>query len=275
MFKTKVSAVFYEDPNKLEVADTNVRYLIPSEEALQTIINSVKEVGVLEPVVLNTEGKIVSGQLRWIAAKKAGLKEIPCVKIEFLDKFAEMIACIAQDTIRHPLTLEEKYKFAKKARELGYKVEEIAKALGVGESTVWSWLEAYERSPPQLQGTPSEKVLFKLPVKKKRVVDRALREPEYVKDLEKSVELLEFAKKAPLRDLEQIEKDVKQGLKVDLKKREEVHKVENVLWELRIPKKLDNMFKKILKKQGKDFLATVIELVEEYVKEHSDLLLEE
>ena len=275
MPKYKVIEHGYIDPKQLKVAPTNVRVKIPPREQLETIINSVREIGVVEPVMINTRNEVVSGQLRVLAAIEAGVDKVPYVKVEFEDEFSEMVACMCQDWIRHSLTAEERYQFVKKARELGYRVQDIAKALGVGESTVWSWLETFERTAPQVRGTPAEKELFKLSARRKQVVDRALRESEMVKDLNKSLQLIEYAREAPLRDLEQATKDIKEGLVVDLETRKKVAKQESVLWEVRIPKQLDTAFREILRKTGKDFLVTIIELIQDFVREHSDKLLED
>jgi len=273
-YPTKPLQIEFRDPNELEVAETNVRYIIPPDEILEPLVESVRTTGILEPIILNQEGKIVSGQLRWTAAKRAGLKRVPCIRIYFPDKFSEMLCCMAQDYIRHNLTDEERYRFVCRARQMGYSVRDIARALGVAESTIWNWIGKFERVAPQIRGTEAEQKLYSLPTKKKLTVDRALRDSTLVRDLEKSVQLVEFASKAPLRDIEQVTRDIKSGLNVDLKKREQVIKEENELWEIRVPKKLAETFRRVLKLTKRDFLATILELLEEFVKENADVLLQ-
>lgn len=52
------------------------------EEGVQNLANSIKEYGVIQPIIVTKkEGfyQIVAGERRWRAAKKAGLREIPCL----------------------------------------------------------------------------------------------------------------------------------------------------------------------------------------------------
>ena len=53
-----------------------------SEESLEELATSIKHYGVLQPIIVENKGKfyqIIAGERRWRAAKKAGLKTIPCL----------------------------------------------------------------------------------------------------------------------------------------------------------------------------------------------------
>lgn len=53
-----------------------------NEEAIEELANSIKNYGVLQPIIVENKGKfyrIIAGERRWRAAKKAGLTEIPCL----------------------------------------------------------------------------------------------------------------------------------------------------------------------------------------------------
>ena len=58
------------------------------EENLTDLTNSIKERGVIQPIIvreinsLNAKYEIIAGERRWLAARKAGLHEIPVV-VEF------------------------------------------------------------------------------------------------------------------------------------------------------------------------------------------------
>jgi len=43
------------------------------------LVKSIKKMGVLNPIVVNERGEILSGTRRWLAAKKAGLTEVPVI----------------------------------------------------------------------------------------------------------------------------------------------------------------------------------------------------
>ena len=52
------------------------------EEALEELSNSIKEYGVIQPIIVTKKDnyyQIVAGERRWRATKKAGLTEIPAI----------------------------------------------------------------------------------------------------------------------------------------------------------------------------------------------------
>ena len=52
------------------------------EESLKELADSMKDTGVIQPIVVGAQGKgyqIIAGERRWRAAKLIGLEEIPCV----------------------------------------------------------------------------------------------------------------------------------------------------------------------------------------------------
>lgn len=52
------------------------------EEAIEELANSIKNYGILQPIIVENKGdfyRIIAGERRWRAAKKAGLTEIPCL----------------------------------------------------------------------------------------------------------------------------------------------------------------------------------------------------
>lgn len=59
-----------------------------------TFVRSIREKGVLEPLVITEGKKIISGHRRWLAAKGAGLDSIPVRYSEFDDEYAEREAVI-------------------------------------------------------------------------------------------------------------------------------------------------------------------------------------
>lgn len=66
-----------------------------SEDALSTLVKSVQERGILQPLLLRPAGNtylIVAGERRYRAAKAAGLKEVPAVVQDLSDKDARELA---------------------------------------------------------------------------------------------------------------------------------------------------------------------------------------
>ena len=59
------------------------------EDALQELADSIKQYGVLEPLIVTKKGKfyeIIAGERRWRAARLAGVKEVPVVIREYTDR---------------------------------------------------------------------------------------------------------------------------------------------------------------------------------------------
>ena len=61
------------------------------QENLQDLTNSIKERGVIQPIIVrksnsdNSKYEIIAGERRWLAARKAGLHDIPVVVTEVDD----------------------------------------------------------------------------------------------------------------------------------------------------------------------------------------------
>ena len=67
--------------NEIEPNKTQARKIF-DEEALEELTNSIKEYGVIQPIVVAKKDKyyeIIAGERRWRASKRAGLTEIPVV----------------------------------------------------------------------------------------------------------------------------------------------------------------------------------------------------
>ena len=59
------------------------------EDALQELADSIKQFGVIQPLIVQDRKdhyEIIAGERRWRAAKKAGLKEVPVIIKNYLDK---------------------------------------------------------------------------------------------------------------------------------------------------------------------------------------------
>ncbi|MEX1345043.1 MAG: ParB/RepB/Spo0J family partition protein [Candidatus Limnocylindrales bacterium] len=104
------------------------------EEALADLAASIREHGVLQPVLVRpvTDGRyqIVAGERRWRASKMAGLAQIPVI-IEELDDEAALEIAIIENLQREDISpLEEAEMFARMTREHGYSLRKLATKLG-------------------------------------------------------------------------------------------------------------------------------------------------
>lgn len=111
--------------------------------SLQELIDSIKEKGIVEPIIVRPSGEnfeVVCGHRRFYAAKEAGLKEIPCIVKEIDDKETLEIA-IVENLQREDLNPVEKAMAFKILNEkFGLTHEEIAKKIGKARSSITNTL---------------------------------------------------------------------------------------------------------------------------------------
>jgi ParB family chromosome partitioning protein len=125
-----------------------------SEAELDELANSIRERGVIQPVVVRAVRgtrdayEIIAGERRWRAAQRAGLHEIPIVPVEATDSEALELAIIenVQRTDLNPL--EEAGGYQALASEYRHSHEEIAKIVGKSRSHVTNTLRLLKLPEP-------------------------------------------------------------------------------------------------------------------------------
>ena len=110
-----------------------------SEEALKMLSASIKEHGVLQPIVVTKEEdkyKIVAGERRWRAAKLAGLSEIPAI-IRSIDAQNRLELSIIENAQREDLNaIELATAYAKLKTQFNMSGKDIANRIGKSENSV-------------------------------------------------------------------------------------------------------------------------------------------
>ena len=114
-----------------------------SEEAINALAASIKEHGVLQPIVVTKEDgkyKIVAGERRWRAAKIAGLDKIPAV-IRTLDSQNRLELSIIENAQREDLNaIELATAYAKLKSQFNLSAGEIATKVGKSEQAIQNTL---------------------------------------------------------------------------------------------------------------------------------------
>ncbi len=112
------------------------------EENLGDLVNSIKERGVIQPIVVrksnseNLKYEIIAGERRWLAAQKAGLHDIPAVIIE-ADDLKSLEFAIIENVQRHDLNpLEEAKGYKRLIDEFFYDQEKVSKFIGKSRSYI-------------------------------------------------------------------------------------------------------------------------------------------
>ncbi len=114
-----------------------------SKEAIEALASSIKEHGVLQPIVVTKEDgkyKIVAGERRWRASKLAGLDRIPAI-IRTLDSQNRLELSIIENAQREDLNaIELATAYAKLKNQFNLTSKEIATKVGKTEASIQSTL---------------------------------------------------------------------------------------------------------------------------------------
>jgi ParB family chromosome partitioning protein len=182
------------------------------DEKIEQLALSIKEHGVVQPIVLKKDGEtytIVAGERRWRAAKSIGLKEIPAVVMELSDKQVLEISLIENIQREDLNPIEEALAYKKLIEEFELTQEELSKRIGKSRTAVTNCLrllnldervqeylidgvisEGHGRAILAVEDKDTQYVLAQ------KIIDEALN----VRDTEKIIKNLGKTKKAAAKD---------------------------------------------------------------------------
>lgn len=128
------------------------------QEAIAELAQSIKEAGILQPLVVVPEGnhyKIVVGERRWRAAQKIGLTKVPAIVRQMND--AEQIeASLVENLQRKDLNpIEVALAYQKLTQELHYTQDEVAEKVGKDRTSVANFIRLL-KLPPDIQKMVAE-----------------------------------------------------------------------------------------------------------------------
>ena len=132
--------------NQLSISD-----LIPNkyqprkifdEDNLNDLTNSIKERGILQPIIVRKSNhdkskfEIIAGERRWLAAQRAGFHKVPVVITE-VDDLRSLEFAIVENVQRHDLNpLEEAQGYRRLIDEFAYDREKVSKFIGKSRSHI-------------------------------------------------------------------------------------------------------------------------------------------
>jgi len=134
------------ETNKVLIKDLTRNKLQPrkqfSKESLEELSNSIKEQGVIQPIVVrpdkSSEGKyeIIAGERRWLASQNAGLHEVPVVILN-IDDVKSLEFAIVENVQRQDLNpIEEARGYQRLVDDFSYNQEKLSKFIGKSRSYI-------------------------------------------------------------------------------------------------------------------------------------------
>lgn len=233
------NTVFKSEKNEVKVSDVVPCSFQPrtefDREALESLAQSIKEKGVLQPLLVrkkNDKYEIIAGERRWRAAQLAGLNEVPVIVKDLNDSETLEIALIENLQRENLSAIEEAEGLNRLMNEYAYTQEIIGKVIGKSRSYIANTL--------RLLGLPEE---IKQQVKENKLsagharaligcenavelADKIIKEGLSVREAEalaansKGINVKNIMPKQPKpvdRDLEKIMADLEEKLKLKVK----------------------------------------------------------
>ena len=112
------------------------------ESNLEDLTNSIKERGMIQPIIVrksnneNLKFEIIAGERRWLAAQRAGIRNVPVVITE-ADDLKSLEFAIVENVQRHDLNpLEEAQGYKRLIDEFSYDQEKVSKFIGKSRSYI-------------------------------------------------------------------------------------------------------------------------------------------
>jgi len=125
------------------------------EDSLNDLANSIKEIGVLQPLLVREMSpgvyQLIAGERRWRAAQRAKLTEVPVVVRE-INQLESVEQALVENLHRQDLTaLEEASAYQQLADDFGLTHEKVAKRVGKSRAAVTNALRLLSL-PASIQG---------------------------------------------------------------------------------------------------------------------------
>ena len=133
-------------------------------ENLDDLANSIRERGIIQPIIVresnseNSKYEIIAGERRWIAARRAGLHDIPVIITE-ADDLKSLEFAIVENVQRHDLNpLEEAQGYKRLIDEFAYDQEKVSKFIGKSRSYITNSLRLLNLPPEILEFIEEKKL---------------------------------------------------------------------------------------------------------------------
>jgi len=122
------------------------------EDSLAELADSIREHGVLQPILVRPSGsqfELIAGERRWRAARMAGLNVVPAIVLDF-DEETALEVSIIENLQREDVSPLEEAAMYRKMLALGYSVRQLAAKIGKDKGYVENRLRLAD-APPEIR----------------------------------------------------------------------------------------------------------------------------
>ena len=120
------------------------------EEKILQLSESIKEHGIIQPILLKKDGEnysIIAGERRWRAAKAAGLKEVPVIVMDIDEKSVLEVSLIENIQRQDLNPIEEAWAFRKLIDDFSFTQEELGKRIGKSRTALANTMRLLNLDP--------------------------------------------------------------------------------------------------------------------------------
>lgn len=171
-----------------------------NEESLNELSQSIKTYGIIQPIIVEKKEnfyRIIAGERRWRAAKKAGLTEIPCIirdEDEQKNKEISLIENIQRENLN---PIEKAVGYKELIENYNLKQQELADKLGISRTNVTNTLRILNLDKRVIElaiegklteGHCRSLLTIENPDKQYEMALRIIEKGQTVRDIERSVQ---------------------------------------------------------------------------------------
>ncbi len=119
------------------------------EDALASLTDSIRELGVLQPILVRPEAgtglyELIAGERRWRAARRAGLPSVPAI-VRSTEDLGSLEQAIVENLHREDLTaLEEAYAYQQLVEDFALTQDQVAARVGKSRSAISNTLRLFQ-----------------------------------------------------------------------------------------------------------------------------------
>jgi len=131
------------------------------DSALQELVDSIREHGVLQPVLVRPKGEdyeIIAGERRWRAARLAGLDRLPALVKDIEDIRAAEISLVENLQREDLSAIEEALAFKNLLERCQYTQEQVAARVGKSRAYVANTIRLLNLSPEIIEMIEQKKI---------------------------------------------------------------------------------------------------------------------